>query len=245
MRTFGLVGYPLTHSFSQKYFTVKFVKENIQNCEFKNFSIEQIGLLDSILKEHPKLSGLSVTIPYKQAVIPLLNSLDIAAKEIGAVNCIQIKRESKSFQLKGFNTDVYGFEKSLKPLLKSHHKSALVLGTGGAAKAVCYILDKSKINFKVVSRNINSFSYSALNKSVLSEYSIIINTTPLGTFPNTNTCPEIPYEHLTSEHLLYDLTYNPEETLFLKKGKEKGAQTKNGLEMLHLQAEKAWEIWNS
>ena len=239
MRTFGLLGFPLSHSFSQKYFTEKFKKENITDCEFKNFSLENIEELSDLLKNNSSLCGLSVTIPHKQSVMKFLNRIDATAKEIGAVNCIRTK------DMKGFNTDILGFEKSLKPLLKSHHKQALVLGTGGASKAVTHILDLSKIKFRLVSRKINHLSYSDLNHAYVSESQLIINTTPLGMFPNLNDCPKIPYEFLTSKHLLYDLNYNPEETLFLKKGKEKGAQIKNGLEMLHLQAEEAWRIWNS
>ena len=168
-----------------------------------------------------------------------LKSIDNTAKEISAVNCVRIS------DMKGFNTDAVGFEHSLIPLLKSHHTQALILGTGGASKASAYILDKLKIKFKFVSRSEGSLSYSALNQEIIEENTLIINTTPLGMFPNVNECPNIPYEYISHKHLLYDLTYNPEETLFLKKGKEKGAQIKNGLEMLHLQAEEAWRIWNS
>ena len=242
MRTFGLLGFPLSHSFSQKYFTEKFKKENISNCEFKNFSLETIEELPALLKNNSSLCGLSVTIPHKQGVMKFLNSVDATAKKIGAVNCVRVN------DMKGFNTDIVGFKKSLSPLLKSHHTHALILGTGGAAKAVAYILDESKIQYKYVSRNPKSNdeeSYSALTKEIISESTLIINTTPLGMFPNLNDYPQIPYEFITSRHLLYDLTYNPEESLFLKKGKEKGAQIKNGLEMLELQADEAWRIWNS
>jgi shikimate dehydrogenase len=249
MRTFGLIGYPLSHSFSEKYFTEKFKQENITDCEFRNFPLEDITKLQDIIKNNPTLCGLSVTIPHKRNVIPFLNEIDEAAKEIGAVNCIhlppQSPRGSKGVRLIGYNTDAFGFEKSLKPLLKPHHSQALILGTGGASKAVAYILEKYKIKFSFISRAKNKLSYSDLTQSVLKKHSLIINTTPVGMFPNVNECPDIPYHFLSQKHLLYDLTYNPEETLFLKKGKEKGAQIKNGLEMLHLQAEKAWEIWNS
>lgn len=243
-RLFGLIGYPLSHSFSQKYFTEKFTKEHISDCEFRNFPIEDISSLPDLIKDNPTLCGLSITIPHKENVIQFLNEIDPAAKEIGAVNCIRIDRNGSTVNLKGFNTDTFGFEQSLKPLLKSHHTHALILGTGGAAKAVAYILDKSKIKFKYVSRTENDFTYSAINRSAIEEYALIINTTPLGMFPNPDACPDIPYEHISTKHVLYDLTYNPAESLFLTKGKEKGAQIKNGLEMLHLQAEKAWEIWN-
>lgn len=244
MRTFGLIGYPLSHSFSQKYFTQKFERENIAGCEFRNFPLEDIAKLPALLKEYPSLEGLSVTIPHKQNILPYLNEIDPPAKEIGAVNCIRLSHQGKSLRLKGYNTDVHGFGQSLKPLLKPHHTQALVLGTGGAAKAVSYFLDKSKIKFRLVSKSGKGISYNSLTRSLIEENTLIINTTPLGMFPNLDACPEIPYEFLSPQHLLYDLTYNPEESLFLRKGKEKGAQIKNGLEMLHLQAEKAWEIWN-
>src|ERR1051326_1081269 len=239
MKTYGLVGFPLSHSFSQKYFTEKFKKENLADCEFKNFSMQSIGEFPSLLNQNPSLVGLSITIPHKESVIKFLDEIDETAKKIGAVNCIRISDR------KGFNTDAFGFEHSLKPLLKPHHTHALILGTGGASKAVAYILGKSKIKFKYVSMTKGNISYSALSRSLIEENTLIINTTPLGMFPDINECPDIPYEYLTPKHLLYDLTYNPEETLFLKKGKEKGAQIKNGLEMLHLQAEEAWRIWNS
>lgn len=245
MRTYGLVGFPLSHSFSQKYFEEKFKKENISDCEFVNFILENISDFPNLIKTNPHLNGLSVTIPHKESVMEFLDDIDESAKKVGAVNCVRVSRQSSVVKLKGFNTDVFGFEQSLKPLLKPHHTHALILGTGGASKAVVNILDKSKIKFKYVSRTKGDIFYSALNQSIIEENTLIINTTPLGMFPNINECPDIPYEFLSSKHLLYDLTYNPEESLFLKKGKEKGAQIKNGLEMLHLQAEKAWEIWNS
>ena len=241
MRTFGLLGFPLSHSFSQKYFSEKFIRENISTCEFKNFSIKDIEKFPSLLKSNATLCGLSITIPHKQTVMKYLDEINSIAKEVGAVNCIRINKNKKT---KGFNTDIVGFEKSMRPILKPYHSRALVLGTGGAAKAVGFILDKLKIKFKYVSRKSGQISYAELNRSVLSKFLLIINTTPLGMFPNINKCPDIPYEFITSKHLLYDLTYNPEESLFLKKGKEKGAQTKNGLEMLQLQADEAWRIWN-
>lgn len=260
MKIYGLIGYPLSHSFSQKYFTEKFKKENITDCEFRNFPLESINNFPALLAQHPNLQGISITIPHKQNVIKFLKNVDETAKEIGAVNCIRVS------DLKGFNTDIIGFEQSIKPLLKKHHTHALVLGTGGASKAVTYILDKLKIKFRYVSRNKHRsspnvshkfffdknkdllqkcISYSDINSHCLQKYNLIINTTPVGMYPNINECPDIPYEFINDKHLLYDLIYNPDETLFLKKGKEKGAQTKNGLEMLHIQAEKAWQIWNS
>ena len=253
MRTFGIIGFPLSHSFSKKYFTDKFTRENITDCEFHNFLLEDINGLPDLIKRFPNLSGLSVTIPYKQSVMRYLDALDVSAKEVGAVNCIKrCQMADGNWQMIGYNTDIFGFEQSLKPLLKSHHTEALILGTGGAAKAVAYILDKSKINFRHVSKSSSKnttdakmLSYKAVNKKILAESTLIINTTPLGMFPNEDECPDIPYEYLAPEHLLYDLTYNPELPLFLKMGKEKGAQTKNGLEMLHLQAEEAWRIWQA
>jgi shikimate dehydrogenase len=249
MRMFGLIGFPLSHSFSQKYFTEKFQREHIAGCAFTNFSLENINDFPALIKSNPTLIGLSVTIPHKKNVMQFLNHVDAAAKQIGAVNCVRIDSDRK---LSGYNTDVVGFEKSLTPLLKSNHTQALILGTGGAAKAVAYILNKLKIKFKFVSRNEKSkarsgeiLSYADVNQEMISNCTLLINTTPLGMFPNLSGCPDILYEFITPDHLLYDLTYNPEESLFLKKGKENGAQIKNGLEMLHIQAEKAWEIWNS
>ena len=248
MRTYGLLGFPLSHSFSQKYFLEKFARENISDCEFKNFSIENINNFPDLIKNNPSIRGLSVTIPHKQNVIKFLDSIDESAKEIGAVNCIKRwKTEDGSWKTKGYNTDIFGFENSIKLLLQQHHHKALILGTGGASKAVAFVLKKLKIEFIFVSRNqnqVSSIRYQDLNEEIISSHHLIINTTPLGMFPNINECPDIPYEFISSKHFLYDLTYNPEESLFLKKGKEQGAQIKNGLEMLHQQAEKAWEIWN-
>lgn len=240
MKLFGLIGFPLAHSFSEKYFSEKFKKENITDCRFKNFPLRTIEEFPALIRNEPALCGLNVTIPYKESVIKYLDDLDEDAKKIGAVNCIKISQK-----LTGYNTDSFAFEQSLKPLLKPEHRQALILGTGGAAKAVSFILDGAKIRFRFVSRTKGDFSYSELNRQILSDSLLIINTTPLGMFPETNACPDIPYQFLTPRHLLYDLIYNPEETLFLKKGKEKGTQIKNGLEMFRLQAEKTWEIWNA
>ncbi|HLG35142.1 MAG TPA: shikimate dehydrogenase [Bacteroidia bacterium] len=252
MKTFGLIGYPLSHSFSQQYFIEKFERENITDCEFKNFPLENINDFPVLLKNNPSLCGLSVTIPHKQSVRRFLDDVDDVARKVGAVNCIKINRKSENgkWKLLGFNTDVYGFEKSLVPLLKTHHERALILGTGGAAQAVARALINLNIDFLFLTREnhpkqLNRHSYSLVHDGYLMEHLIIINATPAGMFPNSNECPPIPYEYLTPQHLLYDLVYNPEETLFLRKGKEKGVLTKNGLEMLQLQAEKAWEIWNS
>jgi shikimate dehydrogenase len=246
MRTFGLIGYPLSHSFSKKYFTQKFQDENIEGCRYELFSMEDPNDLPSLIAQEADLRGLNVTIPHKLAVQPFLNELDDAASTIGAVNCISILKKDNVHYLKGYNTDAYGFEESLKPLLKAQHKMALVLGNGGAAKAVKYVLNKLEIPFIVVARKAadDSILYSELTAAMLQEYTLIINTTPLGMSPNTDSCPEIPYDLLTADHLAYDLVYNPEETLFLKKAKAQGAATKNGLDMLYLQAERSWEIWN-
>lgn len=242
MKQLGLIGYPLSHSFSKKYFSDKFLDENIKGFHYDLFPLNDIQKLTRLLKEQPNLLGLNVTIPYKEQVIPFLDEISESAKAIGAVNTIRIENG----KLKGFNTDAYGFEESLKVFLKPHHKNALILGTGGAAKAIQYVLEKLDIGYKYVSRTpkAEQFSYDELNEQIFNKYEIIVNTTPLGMFPKVEQCPAIPYEYLTNQHLLYDLVYNPKETLFLKKGKEKGASIKNGLEMLHLQAEKAWSIWS-
>ncbi len=245
MKTFGLIGFPLAHSFSQKYFTQKFEDENI-NARYLNFPISTIDDFPELFNHHPYLAGLNVTIPYKQQVIPFLNELDSAAKDIGAVNVIKISWDSKTPHLKGYNSDIVGFKNSLTPLLSSNHKKALILGTGGASKAVAEGLKQLGIEFRFASRkpdNSEILRYNQITEEIVSEYKLIINTTPLGMFPKTDSCPEIPYNSLSPEHLLFDLVYNPEETLFLKEGKARGAQIKNGLEMLHLQAEEAWRIW--
>ncbi len=247
MKQFGLIGYPLSHSFSKGYFSNKFSLENITDCNYENYPLENLSHFSNLLIENKNITGLNVTIPYKKEIIPFLDSLDQGAKTIGAVNTIKIERTNNSIQLKGYNTDVYGFELSLLKHLKPFHNKALILGTGGAALAVQYVLNKLSIRWKSVSRTAseNILSYEDITESVLAEYNLIINTSPLGMYPNFETCPNLPYHALTKNHYLYDLVYNPEETLFLLKGKEKGCTTKNGLEMLHLQAEKAWEIWNS
>lgn len=247
-KIFGLIGYPLTHSFSAKYFADKFEKENIVNHSYDNFEIPSIEDFPSIIKNNPDLVGLNVTIPYKEQILPFLDELDDEAREIGAVNTIRIiKRDGKTI-LKGYNTDIYGFRETLKPLLQQNHYKALILGTGGAAKAVEYVLKKIGLEVLYVSRNpasANEVAYSDLNQEALRNYPVIINSTPLGMYPKVDVCPAIPYEYITKSNLLYDLIYNPSETLFMKKGVEKGANTQNGLGMLKLQAEKAWEIWNS
>lgn len=240
---YGLIGKTLRHSFSKKYFTQKFIKESLDNCEYNNYELVDISEFSILTKNTPGLEGLNVTIPYKGEVIPYLNKLDEATETIGAVNTIKLI-EGKLY---GYNTDVIGFENSLKPLLQKHHTKAIILGTGGAANAVKYVFAKMGIEFISVSRSTkeNAITYTNIDETILKNYYIIINTTPLGTFPNVEEYPKIPYKHLTKKHLLYDLVYNPAETLFLKKGKEKGATIKNGLQMLKLQAEASWEIWNS
>lgn len=239
----GLVGKNISYSFSRAYFKNKFDEEHISNVTYENFDIQEIKMFPSIIKNTENLKGLNVTIPYKQAVIPYLDKISKQAKEIGAVNTIKITKKGK---LIGYNTDCYGFEKSLKPLLKSYHKNALILGTGGASKAVAYSLEKLGITYKYVSRtpSINGFTYENLTQNDVERNLIIINCTPLGTFPNIADFPNIPYGSITKNHILFDLIYNPEETRFLKLGKEKKATTLNGLNMLKLQAEKAWSIWD-
>jgi shikimate dehydrogenase len=237
----GLIGYPLSHSFSKGYFTEKFIKENIPNHIYDTYPIEKIELVEDLF-QNENLLGLNVTIPYKEVVIPYLDELDQTAKEIGAVNTIKIIEGKKI----GFNTDCYGFQKSFEPLLKPHHKKALVLGTGGAAKAVVYALKQLGIEYQYVSRtgNANNWSYEQITPEVLEEFTVIINTSPVGMYPNVDSLPVLPYESISERHYLYDLVYNPEVTAFLQKGLDHGAQIKNGIDMLHLQAEKAWEIWN-
>ena len=243
MRVFGLIGRNIQYSFSVAYFSDKFRKENLEDCLYKNFDIPDVTYFLQILKKHKDLKGLNVTIPYKQEIIPYLDKLSRKAEEVGAVNTIKITRKGK---LKGYNTDVYGFKKSLKPLLKSHHKKALILGTGGASKAVAYVLKNLGIEYQFVSRNPekNQWTYTDISQEILQEYTLIINCTPLGTFPDVEQFPELNYEHFTDKHLAFDLIYNPAETTFLKKAKQQGAITQNGHQMLAFQAEKAWEIWN-
>ena len=240
---FGLVGRNIDYSFSRDYFAKKFARENLPHT-YVNFDLQSIDELDTIIETTSNLKGLNVTIPYKEAVIPLLDDLNKRAKKIGAVNTIRLTRYNK---LIGYNTDYYGFKKSLEPNLKKHHKRALILGTGGASKAIAYALKKLKIQYDYVSRSEKEgvkFLYSDLTEDIISTYTIIINCTPIGTFPDVNECPNIPYEAVTEKHILYDLIYNPEQTKFLSCGDIKGATTINGIEMLKLQAEKAWKIWN-
>jgi len=251
LRQFGLIGYPLSHSFSQKFFTEKFLQENIVNASYQNFPIPSMESFGALWKENPNLEGLNVTIPYKKEVIPFLQHSSAVVQEIHACNCIR----KFNNELYGYNTDVIGFEKSLLPFLKPHHTHALILGTGGAAAAVQWVLQKLNIQFQIVSRKANAIeantemksiiSYDQLNKSLVETHTLIINTSPVGMYPNTNEAPPIAYEGITAQHHLYDLVYNPTETLFMKKGLEKGATVQNGLAMLHIQAEESWAIWNA
>lgn len=245
MDIYGLVGYPLTQSFSQKYFTQKFVNENIR-AQYLNFSIESIGEFPEIYEDQI-IKGLNVTIPYKEKVMPFIHQLDETAQKVGAVNVVKITYQKDKPRLTGYNSDVYGFELSLLKYLKAHHTRALVLGTGGAAKAVIYVLKKLGIDFKSVSRNASkgNFVYNELTSKHIADAPLLINTTPLGMFPVIHTFPELPYEAVSSEHLAFDLIYNPEVTQFMKKCAQQGAVAVNGYEMLVNQAEKAWEIWNS
>jgi len=242
MRLFGLIGYPLSHSFSEKYFTEKFEQEEITECRYNLFAIKTIDELPILLRNNPELEGLNITIPYKKQVLPFLNASNIP-DGLDACNCINIT----GGKVVGYNTDVTGFEKSLKPLLKSYHKKALILGNGGATAAVAFVLRKLGISFDIVSRKIHdnsTFTYKEIDKKVMEENTVIINTTPVGLFPNTEACPDIPYKFIGESHLLYDLVYNPAKTVFLQKGEENGATIKNGEEMLILQAEESWRIWN-
>lgn len=244
MYKFGLVGKNIDYSFSKAHFTAKFEKENLP-YSYENYDIEQISKLKEILKEEKDLLGLNVTIPYKEQVIPLLDDLDNTAAEIGAVNTIKIYPTGKT---KGFNTDYYGFLESILPFLKPHHSKALILGTGGASKAIAYALKTLNISFDYVSRSPNpiaKFLYPDLTEKIIASYPVIINCTPIGTHPKVNECPSIPYDGITKEHLLYDLIYNPILTKFLICGEIKGATICNGSDMLEYQAEKAWEIWNN
>ena len=244
-KLYGLLGYPLVHSFSQNYFNQKFESENI-DAEYINFEIHDVGMLMEVVAENENLNGLNVTIPYKEQVIPFLDEIDPAASEVGAVNVIKFIRGKDGLRLKGYNSDIIGFTDSIKSLLKPHHQSALVLGTGGAAKAVSYSLRKLGLEVQLVSRrkSANTLVYEELTKNDLKNHKVIVNTTPLGMYPNVDTCPDIPYRYLTSQHLCYDLIYNPDETLFLKNSRLAGAQVKNGLEMLLLQAFASYSIWN-
>ena len=249
MKTYGLIGHRLGYSFSRNFFTEKFANENLSEHEYVNFELDSIEEFLSIFGQGKEICGLNCTIPYKQQIMQFLDEIDAEAAQIGAVNTVKITYPDGHRHLKGFNTDCYGFENSLWPMLEKKHKKALILGTGGASKAIKYVLKKLQIEYMSASIEDQLFEkeirYDEITNDLLKECLIIIHATPIGTFPNVDKCPDIPYESITSEHVLFDLVYNPEETLFLKKGKSRGAVTKNGLEMLHLQAVRAWEIWNA
>ncbi|WP_418263314.1 shikimate dehydrogenase family protein [Flavobacterium faecale] len=243
-KRYGLLGKNISYSFSRGYFKEKFESGNYEGCSYENFDIPEITDFPSIIEHHPSdLKGINVTIPYKEVVIPYLDKLSKKAAKIGAVNTIKITKKGK---LKGYNTDYYGFKKSLQSLLQPHHQKALILGTGGASKGVAFALEELGIQYTFVSRGnkANTIDYSQINEATFNQYHIIINCTPVGTSPNIDACPDIPYEYFSDKHIAYDLIYNPAETKFLQQAKAKGSQIKNGLKMLELQAEKSWEIWN-
>ena len=248
MEKYGLIGYPLGHSFSRKFFTEKFAAEGTE-AEYLNFEIPDAQQLLDVVRENPELCGLNCTIPHKQAIIPMLDEMSDEAREIGAVNVIRIThKEGKNgaFHLKGFNSDIIGFMNSIRPLLKPHHRKALILGTGGASKAIRVGLTKLGLEWKYVSRRPaeGQFTYDDLTAEVIREYEVIVNCSPVGMYPHVDEAPALPYEAMTSNNLLYDLVYNPLETEFMKRGAAHGATTKNGLEMLHLQALASWEFWH-
>lgn len=246
MKRYGLIGYPLGHSFSQKYFTEKFDRECV-DARYDLFPLESINELPGLIHDTEGLAGFNVTIPYKQDVIQFLDEMDDQAREIGAVNVVKITRQvNGSYRLKGFNSDAYGFTESIRPMLGPSHKRALVLGSGGASKAVIFSLRRLGVEPVVVSRRPSAgmLTYAAIDKEILMNYTVIVNASPVGMSPIIDACPDIPYEFLTPRHVCFDLVYNPEETLFLQKASAAGAAVKNGLEMLHLQAEGAWKYWN-
>lgn len=246
MDKYGLIGYPLGHSFSQSYFNEKFQNENI-DALYENFEIPSIENLPEIIETNPNLRGLNVTIPYKEKVISYLDVISPEAREIGAVNVIKVERKGKSTYLTGYNSDVIGFTRSIEPLIEKYHKKALILGTGGASKAINYGLKSLGLETVFVSRyrKPGTICYEDITPKVIKEYNVIVNCTPLGMFPHTDECPNLPYEAMNTQTLLYDLIYNPDMTMFMQKGAEHGATVKNGLEMLLLQAFASWEFWHS
>lgn len=243
MRRFGLLGYPLSHSFSQKYFTEKFQQLGLSDCVYENFSLSSIDQLKDVLTRYEDLDGFNITIPYKKQVLSFLHESTDAVKAMGACNCVRIEKGL----LTGYNTDVAGFEQSLKPFLQPHHTKALVFGTGGASAAIVFVLKKLGIAYQFVSRTAatDTLTYEQLDEKILSTHQLLINTTPLGMYPDIEGSVDIPYQYLTAQHHLYDLVYNPAETKFLTQGKQRGATIQNGYEMLILQAEESWRIWNS
>ena len=246
MKLFGLIGYPLEHSYSKQYFEKKFQSMERSDLEYKLFPTEDISNLKQIIIANPELTGLNVTIPYKETVIPFLSEIDELVKEIGAVNTIAITRNESDILTKGTCTDAYGFQKAIEPYLKHHHKKALILGTGGGSKAVQYVFGKMGIEFTIVSRDSlkpGCIAYLNINKKIINDHTIIVNTSPSGMFPDVSECPVIPYFYLTTDHLVFDLIYNPEDTVFMKRARKQGATAVNGLEMLYHQADRSWEIW--
>jgi shikimate dehydrogenase len=243
MKLYGIIGFPLGHSFSKKYFTEKFLQLGISDCIYESFSLKFIDDLKDLLYQNPNICGLNVTIPHKQSVLSFLDDTTKLPEGLCACNCIKIVNS----KLIGYNTDVIGFEKSLLPHLKNYHTHALILGNGGAAEAVKFVLKNLNINYKIISRklhNVSHLTYPDLTEEIMKENLLIINTTPLGTFPQVDECPAIPYQYLTAKHLLFDLVYNPAKTLFMQKGEEMGAAVLNGYDMLQIQAEESWRIWN-
>jgi len=247
MRKFGLIGYPLTHSLSKKYFTEKFLNENISDCAYDNYPVDSIGSFPGLLNENPDICGLNVTIPYKTEILKYVDVRAPYIDEIGAVNVLKIKRTGKSLSIYGFNSDIDGIRDSVSPFLISGLKNAVILGTGGASKAVSYTLRSLGLNVTLVSRSRRPgiLSYQDIDNQILRNTDIIVNTTPLGMFPNIHSKPEIRYDLLNEKHILFDLVYNPEMTEFLKMGEERGCRVITGLKMLYSQAERSWEIWNS
>ena len=243
MRRFGLLGFPLTHSFSQKHFTKKFEELELSDCVYENFSVQNIEAFSEILQNRKDLRGFNITIPYKKRVLSFLHEISAVVNEIGACNCVNIIND----RLIGHNTDAIAFEQSVSPFLQSHHRNALVLGTGGASAAIVFVLKKLGIQFQFVSRTPSetAITYENVNEAILSSHLLIINTTPVGMYPNVEDFPNLPYQFISAHHHLYDLTYNPIETKFLEKGRLQGATTQNGQDMLVLQAEESWRIWNS
>jgi shikimate dehydrogenase len=246
MRKFGLIGYPLGHSFSKKYFTEKFSREHIKGCSYENYPLTNISQITDLIRDN-ELEGLNVTIPYKSSVIKFLDKIDPEAEAIGALNVIKIKRTTGKTELRGFNSDMTGIMDTLIPVLSPEIKNALILGTGGSSKAVCYVLTKLNIHYTLISREKQSFclTYSDINSEILGKTRLIINTTPLGMYPETKSKPDLNYDLLGSRHILFDLVYNPEITEFLKIGKERGCTVLSGIKMLHSQAERSWGIWNN
>ena len=247
-RIFGLTGFPLGHSWSKKYFEHKFRSENISEVSYEVFPTEKCEDILAWVIANKDLAGFNVTIPHKTAIMPLLHEIHPAAMETGAVNTVKVIRNGDQFRLIGFNTDIFGFESSIKPLLKSHHQAAIILGTGGAARAAAWVFKKLAVDFVFVSRNpqgLNQIHYKSIGKELLQDFHIIVNASPVGMWPDVSAKPALPYHLLGPKHLLFDMVYNPEQTAFLAEAQKYGAAVRNGLEMLHLQAEKSWEIWNS